>query len=112
MGMDRGGKLNLKGGNDSRGLSKKKKKKKKSLDAVEAGSFSAPGGDEAGGSPSPRFLDTRTDAQKRFEETRKKREEELIKKKAAKTHREKIEELNKQLSTMPEHYDIPRVGPG
>jgi protein FAM32A len=39
-------------------------------------------------------------------------EQEIIEKKIAKTHRQKIEEFNLYLSKMPEHHDIPRVGPG
>ena len=36
----------------------------------------------------------------------------LIEKKLEKTHREKIQEYNQKLAKLPEHNDIPRVGPG
>lgn len=32
--------------------------------------------------------------------------------KIKKKHRDKVEKFNKTLTQMPEHYDIPRVGPG
>jgi len=39
-------------------------------------------------------------------------EDEMIKKKATKTHRKRIEEYNQYLANLSEHHDIPRVGPG
>ena len=30
----------------------------------------------------------------------------------AKTHKQRVEELNKYLSTLSEHHDMPRIGPG
>lgn len=42
----------------------------------------------------------------------KKREKEIIKKAAEKSHRKKIEEFNQYLSKLSEHHDIPKVGPG
>jgi protein FAM32A len=29
-----------------------------------------------------------------------------------KTHKQRVEELNKYLSTLSEHHDMPRIGPG
>eukprot|EP01113_Clastostelium_recurvatum_P015588 TRINITY_DN18722_c0_g1_i2.p1 TRINITY_DN18722_c0_g1~~TRINITY_DN18722_c0_g1_i2.p1 ORF type:complete len:207 (-),score=81.41 TRINITY_DN18722_c0_g1_i2:131-751(-) len=59
-----------------------------------------------------RPTDTRTPAERRHEEARIKRELDLIKKNASKSHREKIEEFNQKLATMSEYHDIPKVGPG
>ena len=35
--------------------------------------------------------------------------EQMAKKMAAKSHREKVEEFNKKLANLSEHYDIPKV---
>lgn len=55
---------------------------------------------------------TKTAAQLRFEEAQAKRLHERAKKEAVKSHREKIEDLNKLLETMPEHYDLFRISYG
>jgi len=55
---------------------------------------------------------TKTSAQLRFEEAQSKRLHERAKKEAVKSHREKIEDLNKLLETMPEHYDLFRISYG
>lgn len=36
----------------------------------------------------------------------------MINQKLEKGHRAKIEDFNKALANLPEHYDIPKVGPG
>lgn len=75
----------------------------------------------------------KTEAQKRQEELRRKRVsgrlmppqilidlvsdlraqlEERLKKEGIKTHKERVEELNKYLSGLSEHHDMPRIGPG
>lgn len=54
----------------------------------------------------------KTDAEKRHDETRRKRLEEKMKREGVKTHKEKVEELNKYLSGLSEHHDMPRIGPG
>jgi protein FAM32A len=58
------------------------------------------------------LLSTKTSAQLRFEEAQRKRLHERAKKEATKSHREKIEDLNKLLETMPEHYDLFRISYG
>jgi len=58
------------------------------------------------------LLSTKTSSQRRFEEAQKKRLQERAKKEATKSHREKIEDLNKLLETMPEHYDLFRISYG
>ena len=47
-----------------------------------------------------------------FLEQKKKREEEVMKKVAVKSHRERVAEFNERLSTLTEHFDLPRIGPG
>lgn len=54
----------------------------------------------------------KTEAEKRHEEYRRKRLEEKMKKEGVKTHKEKVEELNKYLSGLSEHHDMPKIGPG
>jgi len=57
-------------------------------------------------------IDTRTPAERRYEESLARREKDRIGKMAQKSHRERIEEFNLRLTNMSEHYDIPKVGPG
>jgi len=54
----------------------------------------------------------KTAAERKFEEIQLKRQAEQVKKMASKSHKEKVEDFNKYLSTLTEHYDIPKVGPG
>lgn len=54
----------------------------------------------------------KTEAEKRHEEMRRKRLEDRLKKEGIKTHKEKVEELNKYLSGLSEHHDMPKIGPG
>lgn len=58
--------------------------------------------------PPPR----KTEAELKFEESRKKRQKANIETTALKTHRERVVEYNKYLESLSEHNDIPRVGPG
>ncbi|SMQ45982.1 unnamed protein product [Zymoseptoria tritici ST99CH_1A5] len=54
----------------------------------------------------------KTEAQRRHEERRKKRLDERLKKEGVLTHKERVQQLNKYLSTLSEHNDMPRIGPG
>jgi protein FAM32A len=56
--------------------------------------------------------DRRTAAEKRHDELMAKKEAERVKKWAAKSHRERINEFNTYLQELSEHHDIPKVGPG
>lgn len=42
----------------------------------------------------------------------KKQLEERLQREGVKTHKERVQELNKYLSTLSEHNDMPRIGPG
>jgi protein FAM32A len=53
--------------------------------------------------------DNRTAAEKKYEEIRQQREEERLKKRAALTHKQKVEKLNEYLASLSEHYDVPKV---
>ena len=55
----------------------------------------------------------KTPAQIRQEEMKRKRlEEKFGKEGGVKTHKERVEELNRYLSGLSEHHDMPKIGPG
>jgi len=54
----------------------------------------------------------RTEAERKFEETRRKRLDQKLLKEGVKSHKERVEEFNKYLSNLSEHHDMPRIGPG
>lgn len=56
--------------------------------------------------------DPRTAAEKRFDAMKLKRLPEKIEKELKVTFKQKYEEFSKNLNKLPEHYDIPKVGPG
>ncbi|XP_048355010.1 protein FAM32A [Sphaerodactylus townsendi] len=56
-----------------------------------------------------RTLDKRTPAQLAYEKMQEKRQMERILKKASKTHKQRVEDFNRHLDTLTEHYDIPKV---
>ena len=126
-----GGGLKLKGA----GVDKKKKKKKPkpteaAAEATTQDVAKTPTGDDEatkspphtpGRSMSPDTAERslkeaggrkKTEAEKRHDETRRKRLEERMKRDGVKTHKEKVEELNKYLSGLSEHHDMPKIGPG
>ncbi|TKY89114.1 hypothetical protein EX895_001645 [Sporisorium graminicola] len=53
-----------------------------------------------------------TEAERKFEEVRRKRMQQRIAKEARTSHKEKVEAFNKYLGSLSEHHDIPKVGPG
>ncbi|KAL2403965.1 hypothetical protein ABEF95_004337 [Exophiala dermatitidis] len=54
----------------------------------------------------------KTEAERRYEEQRRKRLEERLRREGIKSHKERVEELNRYLSSLSEHHDMPRIGPG
>ncbi|OAF60183.2 hypothetical protein VC83_03000 [Pseudogymnoascus destructans] len=57
--------------------------------------------------------DYKTPTEKRHEEMRRKRLEDRLKREGGgRTHKQRVEELNKYLSGLSEHHDMPRIGPG
>lgn len=59
----------------------------------------------------------KTEAERRFEEVRRKKLLELSESASSrpellKTHKERVEELNTYLSKLSEHHDMPKIGPG
>jgi protein FAM32A len=118
-----GGALRLKGG----GIDKKKKKKKSQPANAPAGASTQVKARSKSPSHTPRRSVSpdsaeqaikddggrkKTEAEKRHDERRRKRLEDRLKKEGVKTHKEKVEELNKYLSGLSEHHDMPKIGPG
>ncbi|CZS89848.1 uncharacterized protein RAG0_01088 [Rhynchosporium agropyri] len=56
--------------------------------------------------------DGKTASERAYEEMRRKRLHNRLQKEGVKTHKERVEELNKYLSKLSEHHDMPRIGPG
>ncbi|KAK9449214.1 uncharacterized protein V1518DRAFT_417420 [Limtongia smithiae] len=100
-----GGALRIKGGTK---VTKHKQKKSKTAAVAAAATIVA----ESKDSSLPASTDTRTDAERKFEETQRKRMEQTLQKRASKSHREAVEEYNKYLSSLSEHNDMPKIGPG
>lgn len=130
------GKLKLKGVSDGR-VEKKKKKKKPKTDEAERPSTEKFEDnsvvlksleDEDREITKARDQDTeaqaeagvnedvkqhlQTEAERRFDEQRRKRLEERLKREGVKTHKQRVEELNRYLSSLSEHHDMPKIGPG
>ncbi|GFR50394.1 hypothetical protein Agub_g12610 [Astrephomene gubernaculifera] len=123
-----GGKLKLKGGEPLKtagGVKKKKKQEDKSLAAASA----APEPEQKdvekddaaektrkaihGYELQPNAVeDRRTEAEKKFDARFRKVEEQMCKKAAVKSHRERVKDFNEYLAKLSEHHDIPKVGPG
>ncbi|XP_034035650.1 protein FAM32A-like [Thalassophryne amazonica] len=93
--------LKLKGvGPISSGKKKKKmeeKEKKQCLEQVEEVK------------PKKTYIEKRTPAQVAFDKMQEKRQKERILNKASKTHKRRVEDFNRHLDTLTEHYDIPKV---
>ncbi|CEO59398.1 Putative DUF1754-domain-containing protein [Penicillium brasilianum] len=123
-----GGKLKLKGSkvSDGRVDKKKKKKAKKEKDAAQgdqAEQAQRSQRQESGEADSPRDESrerdeqagssaAKTEAERKYEEVRRKRLHERLQKEGIKSHKERVEELNKYLSRLSEHHDMPKIGPG
>lgn len=102
------GALKLKGVDDS-GLKKKKKKKKKEFEMQVEASVLRDMQDANESNESSSSSRWYTEAEQRFRERQRKMEGERILKKASKTHKEKVEEFNRHLDSLTEHFDIPKV---
>ncbi|EAW07488.1 DUF1754 domain-containing protein [Aspergillus clavatus NRRL 1] len=121
-----GGKLKLKGlkTSDGRVDKKKKKKKAKNVDTEALASPAAAATSEDAEQRSRSRSEEqhsgeydaagvgKTEAERKYEEARKKRLLERLKREGVKTHKERVEELNKYLSRLSEHHDMPKIGPG
>lgn len=59
--------------------------------------------------PDKVIITTSTKAEEAFRSKQEKIAEDRILKKATKTHKQRVEEFNKHLDSLSEHYDIPKV---
>ncbi|XP_028856739.1 protein FAM32A-like [Denticeps clupeoides] len=98
------GSLKLKGAGDM-SSGKKKKKKDKAKKHLESQMSTPPDKEES----KTGYVDKRTPAQLAFDKIQEKRQMERILKKASKTHKRRVEDFNRHLDTLTEHYDIPKV---
>ncbi|KDQ63281.1 hypothetical protein JAAARDRAFT_168940 [Jaapia argillacea MUCL 33604] len=125
-----GGSLKLKGGVAEGGVVKKKKKSSKSqarhdkereLERQREARLKEDEEEAKSGSPSTSSRnspavggsnDRKTDAERRFEETQKRRLAEKVARLANKSHKDRVSDFNAKLEALSEHHDIPKVGPG
>ncbi|TGO46169.1 hypothetical protein BCON_0340g00020 [Botryotinia convoluta] len=131
-----GGGLKLKGASTGAGITKKKKKKKKvpppttstspspsittttlqkalkDEDATKPTSEETEMSEEQLKSLDPRDASGKTASERAHEEMRRRRLNDRLKREGVKTHKERVEELNRYLSTLSEHHDMPKIGPG
>ncbi|XP_020636860.2 protein FAM32A [Pogona vitticeps] len=102
------GPLRLKGGVEVGSAAKRKKKKGKEKNKIVDQIVSSKKQEEED-EEKTRALDKRTPAQLAYEKMQEKRQIERILKKASKTHKQRVEDFNRHLDTLTEHYDIPKV---
>ncbi|XP_068853193.1 protein FAM32A-like [Aphelocoma coerulescens] len=102
------GPLRLKGSGGAPGAGKRRKKKKKAA-KDKAPILEQIVSSEKQEEEKQHRLDKRTPAQVAFEKMQEKRQMERILKKASKTHKQRVEDFNRHLDTLTEHYDIPKV---
>ena len=88
---------------------KKKKKHKKDKKKLEDVSLEPVQDETAVTQKSAPKYDELTPAQRKFKETQEKRQVDRIIKRASTTHRDRVEEFNRNLDALSEHYDIPKV---
>ncbi|XP_030288587.1 protein FAM32A-like [Sparus aurata] len=100
------GALKIKGLGSISAGKKKKKKDKESKHRLEQVVTSQ--NDEEGNSQKA-YVDKRTPAQVAFDKMQEKRQMERILNKASKTHKHRVEDFNRHLDNLTEHYDIPKV---
>ncbi|GAB1295833.1 Nuclear nucleic acid-binding protein C1D [Apodemus speciosus] len=99
------GSLKVKGVAELGVTKRKKKKDKDKAKMLETTGMTS----EKSAEEERRCLDKRTPAQAAFEKMQEKRQMERILKKASKTHKQRVEDFNRHLDTLTEHYDIPKL---
>lgn len=86
---------------------KSSKKKKSHKDKLEK--FIVKPGEEKDYHPVAEAEDTRTYAEKRFDERLKKKEKDFIEKRSKMSYQEVIDEMNSKLEKLTDHNDMPRI---
>ncbi|KAK2064678.1 DUF1754-domain-containing protein [Colletotrichum caudatum] len=99
------------GGDDDDGRKKKSKKSRNPEAEAEVDADQDRDDDDDG------RVVRKTEAERRYEERKRKRLLELAESSSSrpellKTHKERVEELNTYLSKLSEHHDMPKIGPG
>ncbi|KAK5870220.1 hypothetical protein PBY51_024874 [Eleginops maclovinus] len=97
--------LKLKGLGSISAGKKKKKKDKETKRRLEQAANQAEEEEKSNKS----YVDKRTPAQMAFDKMQEKRQMERILNKASKTHKLRVEDFNRHLDCLTEHYDIPKV---
>ncbi|KAK2027271.1 DUF1754-domain-containing protein [Colletotrichum zoysiae] len=100
------------GGNDEDDGRKKKSKRSRNPEAEAEADADQDRDDDDDGR-----VVRKTEAERRYEERKRKRLLELAESSSSrpellKTHKERVEELNTYLSKLSEHHDMPKIGPG
>ncbi|XP_061739185.1 protein FAM32A-like [Nerophis ophidion] len=90
-------------------ISSGKKKKKKEKESKHRMEQMVSGQNEEEGKATKAYMDKRTPAQIAFDKMQEKRQMERILNKASKTHKHRVEDFNRHLDNLTEHYDIPKV---
>nr|XP_061832218.1 protein FAM32A-like [Nerophis lumbriciformis] len=90
-------------------ISSGKKKKKKEKESKHRMEQVVSGQNEEEGNATKAYMDKRTPAQIAFDKMQEKRQMERILNKASKTHKHRVEDFNRHLDNLTEHYDIPKV---
>ncbi|XP_063057211.1 protein FAM32A-like [Engraulis encrasicolus] len=103
------GSLKLKGLGDLSSAKKKKKKDKEKKKLGEQQIRQSQTSQNTEEEETKTYVDKRTPAQMAFDKIQEKRQMERILNKASKTHKRRVEEFNRHLDTLTEHYDIPKV---
>merc|ERR1712131_4582 len=83
----------------------KKKKKNKNKTPVDADSKSK----EASSSQTTKQTVVKPKAQLKFDQMKEEQLKKRIMEKASKTHKQRVEEFNRHLDSLTEHFDIPKV---
>ncbi|MBA0597908.1 hypothetical protein Gorai_007690, partial [Gossypium raimondii] len=94
-------------------ISKKKRKKHKHRENRRLSTDTTDDNHEAGkdGDEATAFEDHLTPAERKFLEQTRQLELQRLAKMATKSHHDRIQEFNRYLANLTEHYDIPKVGP-
>ncbi|XP_054646420.1 protein FAM32A-like [Dunckerocampus dactyliophorus] len=90
-------------------ISSGKKKKKKDKESKRRMEQVVTNDNEEEVKATKTYMDKRTPAQVAFDKMQEKRQMERILNKASKTHKHRVEDFNRHLDNLTEHYDIPKV---
>ena len=85
----------------------KKKKKEKAHDGGESSKQKSDTPSSSSASQKPVLVKTK--AQLKFEQMKEEQQKKRILDKASKTHKQRVEEFNRHLDSLTEHFDIPKV---